>query len=71
MCQSQKINTGIKEHFKIYMVYKKKVNIQQKEWSLQANEMGHLMYKDTDNIAATQSVSPQKRHAVKVRSCSV
>lgn len=31
MCQSQKINTGIKEHFKIYTVYKKKVNIQQKE----------------------------------------
>lgn len=24
MCQSQKINTGIKEHFKIYMVYKKR-----------------------------------------------
>lgn len=27
--------------------------------------MGHLMYKDTDNMLATQSVSPQKRHAVK------
>lgn len=39
MCQSQKINTGNNEHFKIYMVYKKG-EYTTKEWPLQADKSG-------------------------------
>lgn len=51
--------------------FTKKVNIQQRNDYFRLTSAGYLMDKDTDNKVATQSSSPQKRQAVKMRCCSI